>query len=353
MENQGVNSGETAYEPIEPIKDGALFEDWHLVTEGILAPEAYSFATPVNKSIGLKANWSYSVTFDSNGGNPVEMQWVSSGGKAEEPQNGPYRNGYGFDGWYRIKADGEPEENPYDFETAVTESLTLAAKWIPVYFVGFDRDDGESMKTVSVRSGETVAPDRIPADPVREGFRFGGWHLKEGDGMAEEAFALDTEVITGDTILIAKWIPEYTVTFVSDGGTPSPAAAVVEPGKVAEEPAAPKKGRYDFLGWHRMIVTEDGTSLDEEAFDFSEPITESITLQAKWELTRILDLPAGTVSVRSGAFTQTENAQAIRLPGSLTDFDENSFDADLILIAPADSEAAGKARDLGYLVEEE
>ena len=73
------------------------------------------------------AKWTlntYTVTFDSQGGSKVDSQTVSHGGTVTEPTAPTYK-GYTFGGWY-TEAGCTTE---YDFTTAVTESLTLYAKW--------------------------------------------------------------------------------------------------------------------------------------------------------------------------------------------------------------------------------
>ena len=73
------------------------------------------------------AKWTlntYTVTFDSQGGSKVDSQTVSHGGTVTEPA-APTYEGYTFGGWY-TEAGCTTE---YDFTTAVTESLTLYAKW--------------------------------------------------------------------------------------------------------------------------------------------------------------------------------------------------------------------------------
>ena len=73
------------------------------------------------------AKWTlntYTVTFDSQGGSKVDSQTVSHGGTVTEP-TAPTYEGYTFGGWY-TEAGCTTE---YDFTTAVTESLTLYAKW--------------------------------------------------------------------------------------------------------------------------------------------------------------------------------------------------------------------------------
>ena len=72
----------------------------------------------------LYAHWTineYTVTFDSNGGSAVDAQTVEYGQKASKPAD-PTKEGWRFLGWY----DGEEE---FDFDTAITENITLTAHW--------------------------------------------------------------------------------------------------------------------------------------------------------------------------------------------------------------------------------
>ena len=61
------------------------------------------------------------ITFDSDGGTAVERQSVENGGTATEPA-APTKDSHRFDGWYI-------GDTLYDFDSPVTESLTLTAKW--------------------------------------------------------------------------------------------------------------------------------------------------------------------------------------------------------------------------------
>ena len=63
----------------------------------------------------------YDVTFDSKGGTPVAVEKVQKGKLVKEP-NTPLLQGYVFDGWYL-------DDNKYDFNTPITEAITLTAKW--------------------------------------------------------------------------------------------------------------------------------------------------------------------------------------------------------------------------------
>lgn len=66
----------------------------------------------------------YSVSFESNGGAPVESQDVTDGSYAVPPEN-PVKDGYVFKGWY---SDSELS-NSYDFARRVRSSMTLYAGW--------------------------------------------------------------------------------------------------------------------------------------------------------------------------------------------------------------------------------
>jgi len=66
----------------------------------------------------------YTIKFDSNGGSNVVSKIVNKNGVVEVPA-APAREGYKFVGWYTDKA----LTIPYNFETKVTKSFTLYAKW--------------------------------------------------------------------------------------------------------------------------------------------------------------------------------------------------------------------------------
>ena len=65
------------------------------------------------------------VTFNSDNGNTVQEEKVLRGQKASAP-TAPTKAGYSFDGWYN-------GDDLYDFNTPVTENITLTAKWSVVW----------------------------------------------------------------------------------------------------------------------------------------------------------------------------------------------------------------------------
>ena len=212
----------------------------------------------------------YTVTFNAYGGFPTpDEQHVKSGEKAVLPAE-PTLKGYTFAFWYL--GDDEQNATAYDFNTPVTENITLTAKWnINKYTVTFNSYGGTPVPPAQeVEYGLTATK---PDDPTLKGYTFAFWYLGDDEQNAT-AYDFNTPV-TENITLTAKWnINKYTVTFNSYGGTPVPPAQEVEYGLTATEPAtAPTKTGYTFDGWY----------LGDEKYDFSDAVEQNITLYANWE----------------------------------------------------------------------
>ena len=82
-------------------------------------------------------------------------------------------------------------------------------------------------------------------------------------------------------VRVAKPLTDYTVKFNTNGGS-AVTLQKVEKGQKASAPQSPTRGNLEFAGWYTS--TDGGTTLSETAFDFdSTPITDYITLYAKWQ----------------------------------------------------------------------
>ena len=212
----------------------------------------------------------YTVTFNAYGGFPTpDEQHVKSGEKAVLPAE-PTLKGHTFAFWYL--GDDEQNATAYDFNTPVTENITLTAKWnINKYTVTFNSYGGTPVPPAQeVEYGLTATK---PDDPTLKGHTFAFWYLGDDEQNAT-AYDFNTPV-TENITLTAKWnINKYTVTFNSYGGTPVPPAQEVEYGLTATEPAtAPTKTGYTFDGWY----------LGDEKYDFSDAVEQNITLYANWK----------------------------------------------------------------------
>ena len=108
--------------------DGYEFAGWKVKgVEDLLAPGTL---VGISSDVTLVAQWKvapkYTVTFDSNGGSPVDSQIVVKGDQVTRPTD-PTRAKYIFLDWYT----DEELTNPYNFEDAVRSDLTLIAGWKP------------------------------------------------------------------------------------------------------------------------------------------------------------------------------------------------------------------------------
>ena len=291
---QSVVSGQKATAPADPTKTGYTFAGWYTDAACTIA---YDFNTAVTANITVYAKWTeseatqnYTVVFNTNGGSNVVSQTIAEGQKATRPGT-PIKSGYSFAGWYTDAAC----TNEFNFNTPITASITLFAKWNEdsaeetYYTVSFNLNGyGSAIADKEVLDGSTVV---LPTNPVDDDMRFVGWYLDED---CTEAFSATT-VITGNVTLYAKWVEKgqaATVTFRADYGS-APAAQSVEIGDCAKNPIdKPTDASHIFAGWY---IDKDFT----EAFDFNTPITQNITLYAKYE--EVPDVEK--INIRFGGYT--------------------------------------------------
>lgn len=77
----------------------------------------------------LKVETTYTITFDSRGGNEVKSITAEAGAKIEAPA-APTKEGYIFGGWYESSDNGTTlSETPFEFTYMPARVFTLYAKW--------------------------------------------------------------------------------------------------------------------------------------------------------------------------------------------------------------------------------
>ncbi len=138
----------------------------------------------------------YIGTFDADGGTPEPNdQSVQYGDKLSKPEENPKKEGYTFDGWYK-------NGDEWDFDTdTVTGDTGLIAKWtINKYTAAFNSNDGSAVDSQVVEFGKTVT---APANPTRKDCTFRGWY--RDNGTFRTAWNFDSDIVTGDITLYAKW----------------------------------------------------------------------------------------------------------------------------------------------------
>ena len=141
----------------------------------------------------------FKVTFDYNYENSeASVVEVMSGEKVARPED-PVREGYEFYNWY---LDTECTML-YDFDSIVTQDLTLYAYWLEEGVVYHDvtihYGDGTDDSVMKVKDGARIAS---PKTEESETSYFDGWY---SDSNYENEFVFSTK-ITSDMDIYGKWI---------------------------------------------------------------------------------------------------------------------------------------------------
>ena len=132
------------------------------------------------------------VTFQSEGGSEVASQ-IRANAPAARPAD-PTKEGHTFIGWY----NGESEWN---FETPVTEKLTLTAKWqINRYTITFDTAGGSEVPSITQDYGTAIT---APANPTKTGYTFAGWDK-----------TIPTTMPAGNMTITARWTENRVIVII-------------------------------------------------------------------------------------------------------------------------------------------
>ncbi|MBC5715534.1 InlB B-repeat-containing protein [Roseburia sp. BX1005] len=264
--SQKANGVLFAHLPVLDI-DHYNFEDWYADESYETKPNLFynNYALTADSELFAKyTGKQYTVTFYSDPDTIYTSEIVTYPATAPNITS-PTMTGYTFLGWFTDKAC----IYPYDITSPVTKDTALYAKWeINSYQVTFDSMGGSSLDNQQVTYNGTAA---TPSAPTKAGYTFDGW-FTDKDYTKSYDFATP---VTDDITLYAKWdIASYNVNFDSMGGSSLDNQQVTYNGTAAT-PSAPTKAGYTFDGW---FTDKDCTV----AYDFNAPVTDNITLYAKW-----------------------------------------------------------------------
>ena len=167
---------------------------------------------------------------------------------------------YEFLGWYL-------NDELYDFNLPVNETITLNAKWEEKHFtvnLTFHQGYDGLKETITILKGDI--PLR-PEDPERFGYIFRGWYFND-------VLYNFSEPLMTNLTLVALWdLNSFNVVFDYGYGGLSDMVEVFE-GEKLTKPVDPTKPGSNFLGWY----------LNDELYDFDLPVMEGFMLTAKWGL---------------------------------------------------------------------
>lgn len=257
-------------EPIElPVLERANYEflGWYDEEDRL-----YTRTTMEPRNVLLTAKWgriSHDIVLDADGGTVdanYAKQTISNKGTILLPV--PEKKGYTFVGWY----DGDllvTEATEFTKDTTVKAKYETTSNYKDTYTINYHLDGGSYDGATKYKAGEEV----ILNTPKKSGYTFLGWY-KTADYSGLNINKISVSDF-GNKDLYAKWIAdnaEFSVNFVDHNGN------IMEIQKV-KYGAVANKIAYDGESYIEYEWFEGN-----HVFDFTTPITEDITLTAKWKI---------------------------------------------------------------------
>jgi len=211
--------------------------------------------------VTLYAIWAkqYTIKFMVDG-EEVYSETVYAGGKATKPEEDPTKDPsedyvYFFGGWYNGSI-------MYDFDTPVTEDLTLDAVWdqrlghIVSFYSSYGGQRPSVKNSVFIPQGNKVLEPETPEE--RGGLTFRGWYqfefIDEPPGyriIGDEPYDFNQEV-DSNLLIIAHWTSYvYNIEFNVNGGSgsiPKTTSLAYGPPTYFDDSGVSKSG-CDLLGW--------------------------------------------------------------------------------------------------------
>ena len=163
-----------------------------------------------------------------------------------------------------------------------------------VYRISLETEDGTPVYAATDADDEREIVIKIYYRKSGAGRKVHVKHLKDDGTLEEVDFDYENNVITMNLAHFSEYVvyetrlssgniqtnsgsatvPQYTIRFVTNGGS-AVATVKVDKDATLAEPAAPTKEGYTFEGWY----TDEAF---ETAYDFATPVTKGFTLYAKW-----------------------------------------------------------------------
>lgn len=267
-----------AVEEVPAVEEAPVVEEAAEAAEEAEAAPVEDDAKDAKEDEKLLKAGELTATFDMQGhGDAVEAQSLSSGDKVKKPENDPTAEGYTFGGWF---ADKECT-TAYNFDEAITENVTIYAKWtVQTFTVSFATDRGTAPAAQTVEYGKTASAPSIAVT----GYTLTGW-LRDG-----AAYDFSTPVKSNMT-LTAAWRPNvYTIHFDPNNsayGTAAGATADVSCTYDADAQLTKngfvRNADWEFIGWN-TAANGTGTAFADLATvkNLTAQDGATVTLYAQW-----------------------------------------------------------------------
>lgn len=236
-------------------------------SEAIEVPSATVEGETKKNSVQPKAsNEEVTVTF-INGASLYKQSQVIANNTVAYPGTPELSEGQSnFLGWYT-----DPEAGvPFDFNTLVTNSITLYARFSNSYLIQFKDQTGKVIDSKEIEQGQSIPETTAELTPP-QGQYFSYWYV-EGDAT-QTPFSFETATASKDLVLVPKFASERTVLFISEGTQVDP--AYIQDGEKVSKPSDPTREGWTFSHW----ATEQNGSTP---YNFDAPVTDSLVLYAVW-----------------------------------------------------------------------
>ncbi len=206
----------------------------------------------------------HKVSFDTDGGTPsIPDIDVKHNETITQPAD-PTKDHYTFKGWQLNNTD-------YNFSTPVTGGVTLKASYTPTAYTISYNLNGGTVATTNPTTYNIETNTFTLNNPTKSNHIFKGWIGSNGTNP-EQTISI-TKGSTGDKTYEAVFIPVYTITYDTNGGTvTTPSQFTKENGEQIGDLATPTRDHYTFGGWYI------GNTLIESNYT----VSNNITLTAKW-----------------------------------------------------------------------
>lgn len=228
-------------------KTGHTFIGWFYNEQEIKNETVYLYLEDITVSARFTVN-KYKITFDSNGGTPVESIYQDYGTEITTPTN-PTKTGYSFASWDQVIPNTMPANN-----------MTIKASWnINSYTITLHLNGGTVENTLLTFEYNSIISLPLPS---KDGVSFVGWFTDDNTFLNEFT---QTKMPANNLDLYADYSIWPVITLKLNGGTLSTTLISQEPG-TAITSLEPTKTGYAFNGWNPALPTVmPDTSIEVEA----------------------------------------------------------------------------------------
>lgn len=272
-------------------RSGYSFGGWQPVesTGAWSAGTTYDAGTSLSGKSGdvtLRALWignSYTITFDTNGGNAVEPMEYTTTDTSTLPS--ATRAAYTFNGWIAGSTTGNWQTGVLYVAGSSVEGMvgnvTMTAEWAPIeYRITFNTSGGSAYpaKNYTIESTDTLGT------PTKGGYAFQGWTVTTSAGNWAAGTYDASQSLTGkygNVSMTAQWTEtQYTITFNSQGG--SAVDSITYSLDTQIQLPEPEREAYMFNGWRPDNASGSWQDTFYNTSSVYTGMYGDVTLNAQW-----------------------------------------------------------------------